>query len=266
MSALTGTTTTDSIELTTDADTATLVDAVESLVESNQQLAERVAQLEERISEQDAEIESLEADLEQTREELAETTERLRDEVEETSDDLRTTREEVEATREQLGETSDHLAKEQAQIRGRITDLESGDAPIRNTKSRLEEVEETVETPMGRVVACSEELAAEELSANQQRARWIARDILDHASRAPAGHVITSNDIRMALAGMGENTHDQTIDRVIRFLDNFGKEDVTVVKRRGLRRISFTEELVERLSEVQDAAITSCVMAQRLPT
>lgn len=242
MSASNQNTTTGSIELSTDPDTAELVDALESLAESNQQLAERVEQLEQENREQASRIDTLEAELAEAREDL--------DTVEDELDDAR--------------EHRSRMAREHAQTRGRVTDIESDLAGDGDTPDQVQEAEETIQTPLERAVAFSEELAQDELSLNQQRARWIAQDLRDYASPARGGYVLSSRDIRTVLAALDENTHDETVNRVIDFFEELGKDEVSVAKRRGTNRVLFDEALIERLEAVRDVAITSCVMADRL--
>lgn len=48
------------------------------------------------------------------------------------------------------------------------------------------------ETPLERICALPEHIADRELTANQERARFIARDVRDYTEKAPAGLVIDS--------------------------------------------------------------------------
>ena len=240
--------TTESIELTTDTDTADLVDAIESLAASNRQLAERVDRLESENREQAARIDDLEAELAETKADL----DTVEDELDDVQEDL-----------EEAKEHRSRMARDHAHTRGRVSDLES-DLASGDSESRIHELEETIQTPLERVVAYSEELAQEELSPNQQRARWIAQDLRDYASPSAGGYVLASSDIRTVLAAMDESAHDQTVSRVIEFFDQFGKEEVSVAKRRGSKRVLFTEATLQRLEELGDEALTSCVMAQPL--
>ena len=66
----------------------------------------------------------------------------------------------------------------------------------------------------------------------------------------PAGYAIPSTDLRKVLkAKDGSTPHTQTVARVMEFLDELGGEEVTLVKHRGTKRIAFTPEAVERLTE-----------------
>lgn len=93
-----------------------------------------------------------------------------------------------------------------------------------------------------------EHIADRELTANQERARFIARDIHDYAEKAPAGFVIDSRVIKRVLtASEGKRPHTQTVDRVMDFLDEFGKQDVQQKKRRGKKLIVIDLEVADRL-------------------
>lgn len=107
------------------------------------------------------------------------------------------------------------------------------------------------ETPLEQVVALDEEMAELELTANQQRARFVAKDFREYATSVPAGLSMESGDIRRVLrAGTDCDGRTATVARVIDFLDNLGGDDAHVVKRRGSRQIVMDSELVARLEKV----------------
>jgi len=104
------------------------------------------------------------------------------------------------------------------------------------------------ETPLEQVVALPEHLADGELTANQQRARFVAADVWDYTTNVPAGRTIQAGDLSKVLrAGTDCRGHSQTVDRVIRLLDDLGVDEVEVVERRGQRRVVFSEPLCRRL-------------------
>ena len=109
----------------------------------------------------------------------------------------------------------------------------------------------TTETPLEQVVALPEHLADGELTANQQRARFVAADVWDYTTDVPAGRTIQAGDLSKVLrAGTDCRGHSQTVDRVIRLLDDLGGDEVEVVERRGQRRVVFTEALCRRLKRL----------------
>jgi hypothetical protein len=104
------------------------------------------------------------------------------------------------------------------------------------------------ETPLYRICVLPEHIAERELTANQERARFIAKDVRDYAEKCPAGLVIDSRAIKRVLtAKEGKRPHTQTVARVMNFLDEFGKDGVELKKRRGNKLIAFTPEFVNQL-------------------
>ncbi|MFC7076187.1 hypothetical protein [Haloarcula halophila] len=108
------------------------------------------------------------------------------------------------------------------------------------------------ETPLEDIVALPESVAETELSANQQRARFLARDVRDYADKAPAGWCLTAGQVGTVLkAGLDITPHSETVRRVIQILEDLCDDAATVRKRRGEKRIVFDEDLVQRLERQQ---------------
>lgn len=85
----------------------------------------------------------------------------------------------------------------------------------------------TPQTALEEIVTLPEQLAERELHHNQKRARFIARDISDYARSVPAGFALDSDTIRTVLKANEEETpHNQSICRVVDFLQKFGEGDV----------------------------------------
>lgn len=104
-------------------------------------------------------------------------------------------------------------------------------------------------TPLDQLVALPEYLAERELSANQERARFIARDVRDYAEKAPAGLVIDSSTVKKVInAAEGKRPHTQTVARVMDFLADMGKDGVELTKRRGKKLVVFDPALADRLA------------------
>jgi predicted nucleic acid-binding Zn-ribbon protein len=285
MSALSESTSTESIDLTTDADTADLVEAIEQLAAENRQLRERQQEQAEEIAALESELEAVETELADVKSERDETKTELTDvktELRATNDgleaaqrDIALMRSQLTATREELDEakwdllnTKNRMAQlrcDHVKTKMRLQEVRDGEIDIYSAESSGadqdagDSLEDVIETPLERIVAFSEEAAAEELHPNHRRARLIARDVREYAVKATAGYVVASSDIRTVLSALDENSHPETISRVIEFLDDLGGEDIEVVKRRGERRVSFSEDLVKRLATVEDASLTPCV-------
>jgi TolA-binding protein len=180
-------------------------------------------------------------------------------------DDLETI---VHEQREELAEHQDHVGREFADVRSRITDTEGDieDLEARNQQTEAHSGDATPrvegsetgapagETPLYRICALPEEMAARELTANQERARFIARDARDYAEKCPAGLVIDSRAIkRVITAKEGTKPHTQTVARVMNFLAELGKDSVEQKKRRGRKLVSFDPEVADRLTNASAA-------------
>lgn len=137
-------------------------------------------------------------------------------------------------------------------IRERVEALENGNVSIEPETETETQQEHSGETPLEEVVSYPEQVAQEELSANAERARFIAMDVLDYAQKVPAGLVIDSSTIRKVMtAKEGERPHTQTVDRIMKFLDRFGKEETEKKKHRGRNKIVFTKEIVKRMNHTR---------------
>ena len=188
-----------------------------------------------------AEVAELRADkeqLEQTVETQAERLDRQATTIEEMEEQLA----EIEIEQDQSSEHRKHL-------QGRLHTLEAESEETDTSSASADDEEPS--TPLGRILQLPKEVVQKKLSANQQRALLIAKDIREYAKQVPAGFAVNSRTIRTVLQAKEEQAlHTQTITRVMEFLDRLGKEHVRVVKRRGTKRVIFTETTVDRLSEV----------------
>ena len=109
-----------------------------------------------------------------------------------------------------------------------------------------------VQTPLERVCALPEHVAGDNLTANQERARFVAQGIKDYGRRVPAGIGIRSSEVRRVLRASEESTiHTQTVSRVMDFLSELGADDVQLkTTRSGERTLVFDEEIVDRITRV----------------
>ena len=217
---MTDTTTTES---TASDQPATINDlTLETVCEQLNQLTERVDELEAAIEQKDERIDELEA---------------------------------------QLTEYKRFAGSEFADVRGRITDVEEQvqtleSSPDTTTSEEVNEMSsQTAETPLERICALPEQIADRELTTNQDRARFIARDVRDYAEKAPAGLVIDSQTITKVLtAAEGTKPHTQTVARVMNFLEKLGKDEVEQTKRRGKKLIVVDPEAADRYHDRCDRA------------
>ena len=112
--------------------------------------------------------------------------------------------------------------------------------------------EKGVQTPLERVCGLPEHSVADNLTSNQERARFVAQGIRDYGRRVPAGIGIRSSEIRRVLSASEESTiHTQTVARVMDFLCELGGDDVQLkTTRSGERTVVFDEEIVDRITRV----------------
>lgn len=192
--------------------------------------------------------ESIAKQLIQTIENLKETVQHQSERIDELEAKLDNQSQNVSGAFTKLGDIDD-----------RVTELEeSEDSQSDDTDETP--TQESPETSLETVVSLPEELAQQELTTNQQRARFVAKDVPDYAKKVPAGFVIDSSTIRKVMkAKENDRPHTQTVARIMEFLDDFGKGGTEVVKRRGKKMVSFSEELVGRLNH-------SCCDGGQAPT
>jgi TolA-binding protein len=163
----------------------------------------------------------------------------------------------VEELEAELKEERETRAKESAQDRKRITEVEErldsveeGGSPDTNpTPQGQKTPSHEPDTPLEEIVQLPEHLAEENLSANQQRARFAAKGIHEYSRSVQAGRVIKSSELRRVLsAGEEERVYTQTVSRVIDFLTDLGQDDVNLRETQaGERVVVFTDEIVKRI-------------------
>ena len=228
--------TTEGIQSYPHDQSSTVSEIVESFVESTAKLAESLDAPEERVS-----------DFEDSGRELAQLVEGIAQQSAQARESARTNEAE-------LKEHQEESAKERAQIKQRVTSLEdrqeeadSGDeTPTPEAgKTTIREPE----TPLEDVIRVPEHLVEDSLSANQQRARFLAKDIHEYSRSVPAGRVITSSELRRVLSARKEGRiHTETVSRVIDFLTDLGQDDVQIREtQQGERVVVFTDEFVKRV-------------------
>lgn len=102
-------------------------------------------------------------------------------------------------------------------------------------------------SPMEKIIQYSEKAVDEHLTANAERARFMAKDVATYAKKAPVGHVIDSSTVRKVIkAKEGEKPHTQTVARVMQFMDDFGKDEISLKKRRGKNIVVVDKEAAQK--------------------
>ncbi|MDL0130917.1 hypothetical protein PNP59_11670 [Halobacterium salinarum] len=151
---------------------------------------------------------------------------------------------------DQVDENFAYHSKERADIHKRLSEVEE---TVSQDETPTPETEETTiqqaETPLEDIIQLPEEVVEDNLTANQERARFVAKDILDYSRSVPAGYALKSSQLRRVLTAKEDSSaHTETVSRVIERLDDLGKDGVQVRETRsGERTVVFTEEIVKRI-------------------
>jgi uncharacterized coiled-coil protein SlyX len=203
------------------ADTGeTLIDALTAHTDRVEELEGRIGDLEARVAEQADRIEQLESALSAERE---------------------TRSKEAAEDRKRLHELETRIDQQ------RDTEHTPTDEPTaEHTQSSPTN---PPETPLEDVIRIPEHLVEESLTANQRRARFVAKDAFEYTKQVPAGRAITSSELRRVLTASEDTTiYTETVSRVIRFLDELGDEAVRVRESKQSERVVvFTDAFVERV-------------------
>jgi len=166
--------------------------------------------------------------------------------------------ERLEKLEEETSNDIEHTGKRLAELNGRVSDVEetldggsSDDTPTPNTSQT------TPQTPLEEICRLPQHVADDSLTSNQERARFVAKDIEQYGRAVPAGRAITSSDLRRVISAKEEGrTHTQTVSRVMDFLEELGKDDVSIKETMGGQRtVVFTDEVVERLNQLTNHGV-----------
>ena len=186
------------------------------------------------------------------------TVEQLIATVEDLQETIEQQAERIDQLETELAEHKDHTGREFADVRARITEAENrqtqpGSEDATPGVDEEETGSQTLQTPLERICSLPEHVADRELTTNQERARFIAQDIRDYAEKAPAGLVVDSRAIKRVLTALeGKRPHTQTVARVMNFLEELGKADVQLKKRRGKKLVVVDPEAATRYAAHHD--------------
>jgi DNA repair exonuclease SbcCD ATPase subunit len=197
------------------------VDADADLTAVVSELADRVAELEQTVQEQQTTIDEQAQQIEEQAEQI----------------------EELEQTVEQTSNNASGAHARINSVEDELEDVNTDDNPHSRTP----------ETGLEQLARLPDELLEDE-SANVQRSVALAESWRDHASKAPVGFVLSSGELARVLRDVTDcRGHSQTASRVIDRLDQLGGDGVSVVERRGERRVALEPELVGRLEELGES-------------
>jgi septal ring factor EnvC (AmiA/AmiB activator) len=186
-------------------------------------------------------------DIERVISDLKDTIEQQQTQIE----SLQQTVEEQQREIEDLKDDIDTAGRARGKIRLRVSDLEdaadSGETEVETTADPDPTPEP--ETPLEEIVRIPERLVEQSLTANQERARFVAKDVTAYSRSVNKGREIRSTDLRKVLsAKSGEQVYTQTVSRVMDYLADLGEDDVIIRTRNdGERAVVFDKSLTKRL-------------------
>ena len=165
---------------------------------------------------------------------------------------------------QQLKNEQTETRRQQAEDRQRISNVEETVEEISDTVDADNEGGETVSTDhephpndgettsLEQICGLPEHIVDDNLTANQKRARSVARRISEYGKSVPAGIAITSSRIKRVLTAQEDSTiHRQTVKRVADFLKQFGDGEVKIKETQsGKTTVVFTEQLVDAVTSV----------------
>lgn len=254
----------------TEVDKNTLVARVKRLEQRNDdfgEVAQRVENQSQIISNQQDEIEELKNELLAHREQSAKRRDELKQSIvnqqeriaeqSEMIDELKEDRETAGYSRVKIREEIHTLKKS---VEADSTDTTPNDdmqsAPT-STSTPTPTPTPTIREPqtaLEGVIRVPEHLVEESLGANQQRARFVAKDIHQYSSKVPAGRALNSSELRKVLSARKQGcVHTETVGRVIDYLDDLGESSIKIRKRQDAERtVVFTDECVKRVVAYQN--------------
>lgn len=184
--------------------------------------------------------------------ELAELVEETAQTVEQNVDDIKSNAGDIEDEAERRSAEVEGCHHRISNVEDEIDDLETTGARAADTSDSDSKGVDDETTALERVCALPEHVVEDNLTANQHRARSIARRIEEYGRSVPAGVAITSSRIKRVLTAQEDTTiHRQTVSRVADFLERFGDGGVQIKETRGGKTtVVFDDEIVDAVTSV----------------
>jgi len=181
-------------------------------------------------------------EIEQKGEQLTEEVSQLVEQVGDNSNEINNNSDELSETRRQQAEDRQRIHDVEQSVED--VDIDETPTPNTDTTSTHEPV-----TSLEEVVTLSETIAEDSLTSNQQRSRFIAKNVEDYTRSVPAGRAIKSSEIRRVLSASEDTSvHTETVSRTMDFLDRLGDDDVSIKETQSNEKVVvFTDEIVDRI-------------------
>jgi hypothetical protein len=190
------------------------------------------------------------------------TIENLQSEISDIRDELATRAKRNAKHRKRISEQEDRISE----LEDKTDNTDGSDTSQTAESQSSEENKDTQSTALEQVVSLPDDVATENLTSNQKRAREIATRIDEYGKSVPAGHAITSTRIRDILSGLEDKRiHRQTVQRVADFLKRFGDGEIDRKETRGGKNVVvFSESIVEAITSVvtgnKDPGVTPAII------
>ena len=181
-------------------------------------------------------------EIEQKGEQLTEEVSQLVEQVDDNSNEINDNANELSETRRQQAEDRQRIHE----VEKSVEDIDVDDTPTPNTETTR--THEPV-TSLEEVVTLSETIAEDSLTTNQQRSRFIAKNVEDYTRSCPAGRTIKSSEIRRVLSASEDTSvHTETVSRTMDFLDRLGDDDVAIKETQSNEKVVvFSDAIVDRI-------------------
>jgi|APHM01.1.fsa_nt_gi hypothetical protein len=158
---------------------------------------------------------------------------------------------------EVVEELTDRVTELENTVESVDSDEESRSADVEPEGQTADPAIPEAETALEETIQLPEVVVDDALSANEQRARSVAKDIGDYAeyNHKYGRYSLTASSLRKILTAQSDSggAHHQTVKRVRKFLLRLGGEEVTAVEDRGgTKRLVFAESLVDRIEASQN--------------
>ena len=181
-------------------------------------------------------------EIEQKGQQLTEEVSQLVEQVDDNSNEINDNANELSETRRQQAEDRQRIHEVEQSVED--VDIDDTDTPDTETTLTQEAV-----TSLEEVVTLSETIAEDSLTSNQQRSRFIAKNVEDYTRSCPAGRTIKSSEIRRVLSASEDSSiHTETVSRTMDFLDRLGDDDVSIKETQSNEKVVvFTDDIVDRI-------------------
>ena len=124
-----------------------------------------------------------------------------------------------------------------------------------NDKADTDDGDDEEASPLTQLIDLPGKKAEEVLTENQAQARLVAQRAHELGTDTKTGLVVKSADIEEHLREREESAHSETISRVMDFITDLGKDDVTAKMHKGKRLLVFDPARVKECGRGGEPAV-----------